>query len=234
VSDGDACTEDLCDSSVGVVHIPAQTSDDNGCTTEHLPAWIGLVHGGYQFRSGFEIGGSVGYLAFGANARSNLIDLRVPAGSKQTASTGRFDELIRVSGVVFGVNAAQRFVFRERFPLVVRVGLGLVRGTVSDQRSGTFQTLPPLDVERSESPPFMHLYVTPEVRAGIRLAGHVDATIGVSAMVMRVLTDARWTNETLIVSPAGTGGFEDDRVLGKTVIILAPSLGVRYDFDAAR
>jgi hypothetical protein len=126
----------------------------------------------------------------------------------------------------------------DRFPLTARLGLGAMFGSVEDVRNGTYtdHETPPVTYtvpERRETPSFLYFVARPEVRAGVRVFDHVELSIGFEAVILRSLSDANWQDQQKVGTPVdGPAQSGLKRVIGKTMLWLVPSLGLRYDFDA--
>jgi hypothetical protein len=192
---------------------------------------LASFHGGYQLRSGLGFGVDAGVFQMTQTLSGRPATLH-PVGKPD--NLGTVTDEIKVRGLTLG--GAGFFHVGERFPFVARLGAGVLLGTATDRRSGQFA--PPNDPAAgyavdavSESPSVAYFYVAPEVRIGVRFAGHVEVFTGVRALVLVGLQDARWKNQRSVV--AGTQGlatYDEQSIVGKTALVVAPGLGVRYDF----
>src|SRR5262249_6761104 len=126
----------------------------------------------------------------------------------------------------------------DRWTWTVRLGAGVLLGTMRDERSGTFYSdpngkvggtiysLPPM----SESPAARFAYASPEVRIGRRF-GSLELSVGVPVFVLVALTQPAWHDENdAAVKSLGLGFFGEQTVTGRLLLDVAPGLGVAYAF----
>jgi PEGA domain-containing protein len=201
---------------------------------------LGMAGAAYQLPNGLGFGVEGGYLGF---VRS--LDNRPAVISGPTviaASPGTVTDQLTFKGVVLGGS----FYYQrgDRWPITLRIGVGVVPSTVSDVRSGTFRTVAsthpppntPYAVTAAESDDTTYLYAAPEVRFGRRLGEHLEFYAGVQLFVLATPSQPSWMDhDTILAGPAGhqgdgQGTFGVQTLSGEVVLVLAPGLGARYEF----
>ena len=200
---------------------------------------IGTLHAGYELRSGLGFALDAGYLSVWKNTRDRQTAF-LPFGLP--ANTGTASDKLRVSGLLLGASGA--YHRGAAFPLTLRLGAGVLLGSVRDARSGNFTGTDPRSgaafefaaSDQSDSTA-RYFYIAPEARVGMRLGEHVEVSAGFEAMFLVALTQPRWAGSQKVLASAapgssateGVGGFEGT-VAGSLIVVLAPSLGARYEF----
>ncbi|AUX45005.1 uncharacterized protein SOCE26_064840 [Sorangium cellulosum] len=196
---------------------------------------LGVVHAGYELWSGLGFGVTTGYLQVqqAVTARSTSLQIQDPLPE----STGTADDALALRGFLAGGWAG--LSLGDRLRLSMRLGAGALFAAVSDERSGTFTSSSSVQfhVDRTTAQgSASFFFMTPEVRAGLRLDDHLDVTVGLAAAVLIRLTTPVWTN-----APGGVygriddnrgyfGAFEEDPLVGEVTVALAPGVGARYTF----
>ena len=196
---------------------------------------------GYQLGSGLGFSLNAGYLT----ATQKVTDrptVDTPRGS--TPNDGIAADTLKLSGILVGADAA--FHRGAKVPLTFGLGVGVLIGTLNDHRTGDFTTSPPLPpipttrikqaytVDLSTSASAKYLYLDPKVRIGVRLGDHLEVNAGIDAMIFVALTQPKW-DDSKSVTAGGVGGdgyayFDAQTLAGKTVVVLSPGLGARYEF----
>jgi hypothetical protein len=188
-------------------------------------------HAGYELRSGLGFSLDAGYLLFAQKLEGRPSVLR-PVGKPDNPGTS--DDAITVRGPTLG--AAAFLHLGKKVPFGARLGAGALLATASDRRTGTFNPNDPTQAYPvgpfREAPSASYFYLAPELRVGVRMGGHFEAFVGVRGLILIGLQDPRWTNQTQVVAGANQGlsRFEEQSIVGKTAVVLAPGLGLRADF----
>jgi hypothetical protein len=228
------------DAGVGLVLAPTLGGDVAGCTgaCSHpmgLGA-LGLFHGGYQLGSGIGFGLAAGYLLATQDVTGRATEL-VPinkkgaSGAATVPQPGLADDKLRLSAFLGGADVFYRA--GDKVPVLFRLGVGAMVGQLRDERKGTF-TAGATQVTASpvvDLPMATAIYIDPEVRVGLRLSEHIDLSAGVQALMLVAIKQPTW-NATipLDAGPGGIGGYRADPLMGQFVLMLAPTVSVRYDF----
>jgi hypothetical protein len=227
---------------------------EGACSRSFGVGLLGNLNVGYQFPVGIGVGLHGGYLIAAQSTRDRAESLR-PVGLEQHPGTA--NDVLRLSGPFVG--AAASFHRGERFAFLGRLGLGVAFLSMRDGRTGNFLAPsrelptgeirdedgyaigggdPPRAAPLVEEQPASYLHIAPEVRIAHRLGDHVEASLGLGVMLMFALSKPTWQNETRVLVPsdgsdgeAGFGSSADPQDLaGSVIVLILPSLGVRYDF----
>ncbi len=191
-----------------------------------------VVHGIYQLGSGFGFGVDAGYL-LAVRTISEADSSLQPKG--RPVNLGKADDTLRLSGVTLGAAAA--YHKGEEWPLTIRLGAGVVLGSMNDSRSGRFtsSTSERYTVDVSESSAASFFYVAPEFRIGRYVTKNLEINVGAEVLVMTALSQPSWRDQTPVVtSNAGRGDgiatFGTRTTAGSFLFLFAPGLGARYTF----
>jgi len=204
-----------------------------GCATScdrSLGAGISAIgHAGYELPSGIGFGIAAGFLSIGQKRNARPAEL-TPIG--RGPNTGQLDDALRLSGLVIGGSAGLHL--GDRFPGLFRLGVGALIGSVSDDRTGNFETAAGTAYDTgtlSDSSGATFLYLAPEARVGMRLGKHVELSAGVAAMVLIALGRPEWQNDApVLAAEEGQASFGKEPLVGQAFVVLTPGLGARYDF----
>jgi hypothetical protein len=144
---------------------------------------------------------------------------------------GTVDESLRLRGALLGGSAGLHL--GDRFPGLIRLGVGALVGSAANERSGTFvdaggQQFASGVLDHSDSATF--LYIAPEARFGYRFAGQFEVSAGIAGYVLVGLGAAQWDNDQLFAAGNGAASFEDEDLTGSVIVVLAPGIGLRADF----
>jgi hypothetical protein len=209
-----------------------------GCTHDHPPGIQGVARAGYQLRGPFGFSVDVGALTLNESMKGSLV--QVP--STRTAPVGvRTDDGVTLRAFTLGASVSVRLL-NPRFPLTVRLGLGVVLARTGDTRAATIADptsaayaashFPRQATLVEEQSGLAFLYAAPEVRQGLRLGDRFEISIGIAFNVMLATSDTSWRNLNTLSGAQGDGLFAADRYLGRAVVAYVPGLGVRYDMRA--
>jgi hypothetical protein len=207
--------------------------DVSGSGSASFPlGFVGRAHIGYELTSGIGFGLDAGYLylARDVDSRETVIH---PVGKPDAPGTA--SDKLSLKGLLVGGSAhLHRSTFGEKFPLLVRVGIGAFLANATDRRSGEFTPAggAPLPVDTAKtSTEVPHLYVAPEVRVGYRLSDHFEVSAGVELMVLVALKEARWEpSNGVVLGNQGLAGYDGQSLFGSTLLLVNPGVGARFDF----
>jgi hypothetical protein len=221
----------------------------SGCSKSLARGSEAMIHAAYEFNSGFGIGVEAGYAAL-SQTLSNRPETIYPMGFH--GADGLASDRLTLHGAMVGLSASLRR--GDRFPFLVRLGGGVLAGTASDTRSGTFtfqnessndpptQTFSIDAVPATPSESAHYVYVAPEARIGYRFTDHIEVSAGVAAQIF-FATGAlpKWfspkDSPNAWQIPTGTSeqslgsaSFDTQSFFGGTLVVIAPSIGLRCDF----
>jgi hypothetical protein len=208
----------------------------NGSCSASLPVGLhGVLHGIYQTGSGFGGGVDLGYLLAlrSLSARPEAID---PVGPPRL-NPGTVDDKLRLAGLTLGASA--QFHKGEQWPVLLRLGAGVLLGSLRDERAGslTNSLSERYHVSLQKSATASFLYVAPEVRIGRRFGAHLELSVGTEILLMTALSKPKWNDAPGVLTTNvsgkqgdGVGTFGNDTLAGSFMVLVAPGLGARYDF----
>jgi hypothetical protein len=205
------------------------------CSLSPPIGFLGVLRGVYQAGSGFGGGVDVGYLFLLRSVKGRDAALQ-PVGDV-APNPGTVDDTLRMSAVTAGASAHYRS--GTRWPLLARLGVGIMIGSVSDARSGSFtntkKELYAVDVARSAS--LSSLYLAPELRIGRRLGEHVEVSVGAEILVLAALSRPTWEDGSTVLTTNrpgaqgdGLASFGAETLTGPLMLFVAPSVAARYEF----
>ncbi|MEZ4300507.1 MAG: PEGA domain-containing protein [Polyangiaceae bacterium] len=194
-----------------------------------------MVHGAYELGSGFGVGLSAGYVLALHELRGRTASLLLqPETSSNTPTvTGEADEALRFQSALLGLHVSYRI--GDTFPILLRLGGGVAPGQIRADRTGLFPTadgtsnvaLDPAAVSVATT----MAYVAPEVRVGWRFSEHLEATLGVRALVLIAPDLPRWSDPIFLNAGQtyGQGRYSDESLTGQVMVMVLPTIGLRYD-----
>ncbi|WP_438002317.1 PEGA domain-containing protein [Sorangium sp. So ce185] len=201
---------------------------------------LGMIHGGYEFGSGFGVGLEVGGI-FAVQSLEHRTASVVPVGAA-APSAGTANDALRLEGFLVGATAG--YHVGERFPALFRIGAGALLGEVRDERAGTFElsrTPAAAEGEQAQTtfdaapqvdfPWAAYLYLEPEVRVGLRLSERFELSAGMKILLLFALRKPTWDGTKAI--PAGIDGiatYPAESVMGDFALMAAPGATLRYTF----
>lgn len=204
---------------------------DSGSASFPL-GFVGRGHVGYELPSGVGFGIDAGYLYLARSIDDRETVIR-PVGKPEARGTA--NDKVSLKGLLVGASAQlHRNTFGEKFPLLLRLGIGAFIANANDRRSGDFTPAgaPPISVATTRtSADLAYLYVAPEARVGYRLADRVEISFGVEVMIMVGLSNARWdTANGVVLGNQGLAGYDNQTLVGSTLFLVNPGLAARFDF----
>lgn len=222
----------------------------DGCSRSVGIGGLGLFHAGYELGWGLGFGVALGYVAAfqkTTNREATITPFsRAASASPFAPAQGTADDRLRLSGLVVG--GAGSFRTGERFPWLFRLGAGAVLGSVRDRREDfvpeTVMTDGAVvDVHRAEDTASANFfYLVPEVRVGVRLGERIELSAGLQALLLFAVPAPRFDDQQEVgvlhrqvtgagvTTKEGIGTYAADELTGSPLVLLSPSLGVRYAF----
>jgi len=209
-----------------------------GCSKGWAMGGLAVLHGGYQLSSGLSFWLDGGFLSASEHVKRRNLTL-TPRGL--TPFDGVASDSLRLSGALLGASAG--LSRGQTLRLRLRLAAGAFIGSASDERKG-YATTPErqgvpsalIDFDVTESPSANYLFVAPELRAGLRLSPHWELSAGIGALILLGLSDVDWQDSDPPSYPDSVGqvdfnsGGSKQSIVGRTIILLAPELGLKWDF----
>ncbi|WP_437972179.1 PEGA domain-containing protein [Sorangium sp. So ce260] len=201
---------------------------------------LGMIHGGYEFGSGFGVGLEAGGI-FAVQSLERRTASVVPVGAS-APSAGTANDALRLGGFLVGATAG--YHFGERFPALFRIGAGALIGEVRDERAGTFELLrTPVAMEgeqvqttfdaapQVDFPWAAYIYLDPEVRVGLRLSERFELSAGMKLLLLFALRKPTWDGTKAISAGVdGIATYPAESVMGDFALMVAPGASLRYTF----
>lgn len=211
------------------------------CSKSSATGFELMGHGGYQLRSGLALMLDAGFLSLKQRFESRKVSLQ-PRGLLANLGTATDD--VSLNGLRIGPSA--EYHRGDALALTARLGLGVFLGWARDERTGTattnerddingnHYTAESYDFDVTESQQARYLYVAPEFRLGWRFADRFELSAGVRALVLVGLTQPSWRDENPVLPDdslrVGLLTFGGDTLAGRTLVVVSPGLGARFDF----
>ena len=191
---------------------------------------LAVARGLYRFPSGFLLSVDAGYLMLTQKTTGRTATI---TASGDAPVQDKVDDSLSLHGFLVGASAGvQR---GDRFPWILRLGAGVLLGSVTDHRTGTFTTVRqplteyPVDLRASAAAE--SLYLAPEARIGMRLGKGFEISVGVEGRLLFGLRTPSWASSDQKVDAKhdGVAEFPADALTGKVIGVIAPGIGVRYE-----
>jgi len=216
--------------------------DCGGCTAKLPLGAQGRFSAGYRFGGGLGLWVDAGYVYVRQTVDNRKTEL-APRGLG--AVPGTTDDELTLRG--FTVGAAAGLQRGQKWTWTVRLGAGVMIGTLKDRRSGTFTNdqvagNPRFDVGPvEESPDARYLYVMPGASLGYKLGERFSIGLGVDFTALFALSQPKWSDEKRVLAgdcqsgagfPAclGEASFGPSDLTGKTLFLVSPGLELRQEF----
>ncbi len=190
-----------------------------------------IVRGGYGIDD-LSFGVSAGYLSVQQAVRGRSAKVEAVGGASYPVSV---DDAMALRGMLLG--AWVGYSSGEVFLLDVRLGAGGLFGSVTDARTSAqvsaSRVLSFSPFEQSAAARFV--YVAPEMRAGVRLAGRVELTLGLEMPVLIAVPRPASSQQVFVDTTTGLDGaasawFPGGPLTAPLFPLFMPVLGARYDF----
>jgi hypothetical protein len=185
------------------------------------------AHATYQTRSGFALGGYLGYAGLGQSVEGRPTALTAVG---LPSAVGTSDDSVTAHAAHFGIAASYRR--GQKLAWMARLSVGMILGGAFVSRQGTFSngatSFPAGPVDEGSA--LGYLAVLPEGRVAYRLGEHVELSAGVVVYALIATSQPRWRDAKLTRTPDGFATYGETTSMGSFTLFLAPSLGARYDF----
>ncbi len=191
-----------------------------------------MLHGAYEFGSGFSLGLGGGFLQASQSTTGRDSTLS-PVGIEPGLS-GTADDDIRFRGYLVGANAGMRFL--DDFPIRIRLGAGALIAQARSVRSGRFTTragspyLAP-SLESEEMGGFV--YIDPEVSVGVRIAEVLELGAGLQSLILIAAAPPTWggdENPSVVVDGDGLSSYSEEETTLGHMVVLVPGVSARVSF----
>jgi hypothetical protein len=215
------------------------------CQSSFAMGGVVAVRAGFMFTPMW----SLGLDATGINAeqtvegRKGLID-PIGVAIAPYEGTGDTKDVFTLRGSAIGASIAMHR--GDRFPLTLRLGFGGFFGSLRDVREGTYTTHPPTNIPNvspapvptnypargAETLPARGVYLNPEVRFGVRIAGKFELAASVSALVMLFPTPPSWVPAQAYIDAGddGRATFLPEELTAPVIFVFTPGLVAAYRF----
>lgn len=213
-----------CDSSVGL-------------------GFLTMFHAGYELGIGLGFSLHGGYLRVSDSVTGAPNALKpLPRGTLRADGTTTDDRTL--SGAVLGASIA--YHRGDRWPGLVRLGGGVVLGSLRDRRSGRFASVPETTGGTSiaydygpatEDASARFADALAEVRLGRRI-GHFELGASLTVLLLFSLSQPKWENSQPVLGGRCPGafptclgfvGFDEQALTATTLLLVSPGISVRYD-----
>jgi PEGA domain len=200
---------------------------------------------GYRLGVGLGFSAEAGYMYIAQKAVDPAAKL-TPVGL--APNLGQTEDARSVGGVALGIGLS--FDRGDKFVIGGRLGAGVVLAQYKDTRTGTFVMARPEDPKTPYAIPsttvrgaLKSVYVAPELRFGVRLGTSFVLYLGARALINLGLDEAKWDKSKSLLAGvncdqnnqapracAGQASFEDKALVSSVTVLIAPTLGLRYEF----
>lgn len=226
----------MFDFNAGLVVMPTHGGDVGDCSGDCSAGaglgGLGLFHAGYELGNGVGFGIELGYLITTQTYEGRETSL-TPRGLAGAVNAGTVTDELRLQGFMAG--AALGYHIGEDFPVVLRLGAGVLVGEVRDERVGDFtdrggnayRTFPVADFQSAT-----YFYLDPTVRAGVRFAENWELTASLQALMLIALSQPTF-DATIPVgaNSDGIGNYGEETIMGGFVIGVVPGVNLRAHFE---
>lgn len=232
------------DLDVAPAFSPSFGGDLSGGSRSLAVGGLAVLHGGYQLSSGIGFAVDLGTTVMRQSISDRAGTLK-PRGLE--ANDGTISDDLVLVALLAGVSASLHR--GTTWPLLLRLGGGILLGNMSDSRSGTFTTATRVDAlgnpvpyevgSISESSRMTYAYVAPTVRLGYRVSERVELGVAAQALLLFSLQQPTWTDEQFVLAGAcgpaadaceGEAEFGEQTLAGKAIVLLAPGIELRFAF----
>jgi hypothetical protein len=192
----------------------------------------------FSLRGGYELGSRLSFgLVFGEMNAKQAIEGRTTqlfVVGLNDADQGTLDHEITLRAAFAG--AWVGYSFDTHFPVRLRLSAGGAWGRASDARRGIFSAqISPGDrigvgtlVEKQSA---SFVFVTPEVRVGFPLRRGVEISAGVELPIWFAVEEPAWSSGHAVDAGVdGYGWFASETFLDDALVLIAPSIGAKFDF----
>lgn len=211
---------------------------EGNCSSSFLMGPKGALRAGFTIDKRFELGTELTFLHMPEHIEQRPDTVSVVG--RENAVNGISNDVVKWNSIGMGAVGGVR-VGPSKIPITLRLAAGVMVGSVSDRRNGTFDagSGPEAAQAAKTVQAANHFYVAPEVRAGYAFTDHLSAGIGVRGTFAFDLAVPRWdTRKPTVLERSGLAywdggagsGRAGERLIGGVRILVDPSIYVRYDF----
>lgn len=211
---------------------------EGNCSSSLLIGPKGALRAGFTIDKRFELGSELTFLHLPEHIEQRADSVSVVG--RTAPANGISNDVVKWNSIGMGAVGGVR-LGPEKTPITVRLGAGIMVGSVSDRRNGTFDAGSGGELAQATRTvqAATHFYLAPEVRAGYVFTEHVSAGIGVRGTFAFDLSAPRWdTRRPTVLERSGLAywdggagsGRAGERMIGGVRVLLDPSVYVRYDF----
>ena len=190
---------------------------------------LALVHAAYELGGGLGFGLSGGYLAASQSYEGRSAAVR-PVGLP--AREGSVNDELSLTGAIVMAHAS--FHFDTTFPVLARLGVGALFGSMSDRRVGSFALDDGFTYQAGPAVQSMgaaYLAIDPEVRVAYPVTESLELSVGLPLLLLVALDRPRWdASREVDAAIDGIGAFEGEDLTGVFWLMAAPGVGARYAF----
>jgi hypothetical protein len=226
----------MFDVNGGLVVMPTLGGDlDDSCDSDCTPGVglgaLALFHAGYELGSGLGFGVELGYVVTAQSYDNRPANLN-PNGLSE-GNPGRVTDDLRMQGFLAG--AAIGYHIGEDYPVLLRLGAGVMVGEVRDERIGDFANRDGTTYRSFGVADFQgatYFYLDPGIKAGVRFAENWELSGSVQALMLIALSQPTFDNTIPVAaSNDGIGTYSDEAVMGSFIIGVVPGANLRYHFE---
>ncbi|WP_437682746.1 PEGA domain-containing protein [Sorangium sp. So ce131] len=203
---------------------------DAGCSSSFGLGGIAMIHGGYELGSGIGVGLELGALFATQQIEERSAELR-PVGFEDPLR-GTASDALRLGGFLAGATFGHHF--GEDFPVLFRLGAGVLVGQVRDERTGRFRTTAGEWFNTTPVADFAsttYFYVDPETRIGLRLGERWEVSGSLKLLLLIGLSKPTWDRTIQLAAETdGIGTYPQESLMGDFVLMIAPGASLRYQF----
>ncbi|AUX42890.1 hypothetical protein SOCE26_043280 [Sorangium cellulosum] len=203
---------------------------DAGCSSSFGLGALAMIHGGYELGSGIGVGLELGALFATQHIEERSAELR-PVGY-QDPLRGTASDALRLGGFLAGATFGHHF--GEDFPVLFRLGAGVLVGQVRDERTGRFRTTAGEWFNTTPVADFAsatYFYVDPETRIGLRLGERWEVSGSLKLLLLIGLNKPTWDRTIQLAAETdGIGTYPQEPLMGDFVLMIAPGASLRYQF----
>jgi hypothetical protein len=204
-----------------------ESACSGGCSKRPSFGFFAGARGGYQWGNGLGLGATIGYLW--AQTRVQNLDATVTEGPNRYAAVE--NDRVTLRGAMFGLDG--QLERGESWPWMVRLGVGVVVGSVQDRRDATIDGSLGADQYGPANSAFAarYAYLAPEIRLGRRL-GNLELSAGLRPIVLLALTQPVFQDDELATQASKYGliSFEHQALTARSLFLMSAGLAARYSF----
>lgn len=190
------------------------------------------LHATYEAPFGFGAGLHAGYLLLERSLGQRPESLQLVGAMQPLA--GLAADSMRLDGLTAGAHA--QYETRSRWPVTLRLAVGVLVGSIRDRRTATFAGVSG-DVAAEQRQGAAYFYVGPEVRIARKLGEHLEIGVGIEVLLAAALSAPVWNSSTPVVVTATSlpgrsqeATFPASSLAGAFLLLASPQLGVSYEF----